>query len=379
MSRPKPPILQIKYVDPDERWEGYLVVDSLVGGVSGGGLRVTKTVNLDEVTRLARAMSLKNHVMGLPLGGAKSAVCYDPAAPELADVLVKFMSHVRPICQSMYGWGPDMNTPPDLCDGVAERAGLKSRHMALAERSEFGYEGIDVYNKALRLQVGPVTMTEARTAIGVVGATERAAELLSLERPLRVAIQGFGSVGSGAVYFLEQRGHKTVGVADAGGCYADANGLNFDTLHSAKAGGREINAAQVPEAQRAGGPDAIFDQACDVMILAAVSGALTAERAKRLNAKMVVEGGNLVVTEEAAQILQERGIPSVPDFIVNGGGIGIVSGCIQLGWKCDADYILEQIETRVREATERCARYAMEHKVTLRQAAYQQLPERLQP
>ncbi|MEQ8277178.1 MAG: Glu/Leu/Phe/Val dehydrogenase dimerization domain-containing protein [Deltaproteobacteria bacterium] len=375
----KSPILQIRYVDPDEGWEGYLVIDSLVNGVSGGGLRVTKTVDFDEVRGLARAMSLKNHVMGLPLGGAKSAVRYDPAAPELPDVLTKFMRHIGPICQQMYGWGPDMNTPPDLCDSVADRAGMKSRHMALAERSEHGYAGVDNYNRALRLQVGPVTMTEARTAIGVVGATECAAKLLELGGPLRVAIQGFGSVGSGAVYFLDQRGHRIVGVADAGGAYKKADGLDFDTLLAAKGDNREIDPAKVPEAQRAGAPDAIFDVECDVLILAALSGALTEERARRVRAKMVVEGGNLAVTDAGAAVLAERGIPSVPDFIVNGGGIGIVSGVIQLGWKCDADYILEQIESRVAAATERTVHHAKQHGGTLREAAYALLPERLRP
>ncbi len=379
MDAPKPPILQIKYIDPVDRWEGYLVIDSLVDGVSGGGLRVTKSVNMDEVTRLARAMSLKNHVMGLPLGGAKSGVCYDPAAPELEDVIVRFMNFVGPVCRSMYGWGPDMNTPPDLCDAVAKRAGLKSRHMALAERSEFGYDGVERYNRALRLQVGPVTMTEARTAIGVVGATEQAAKLFELQGPLRIAIQGFGSVGSGAVHFLEQRGHKIVGIADAGGAYADPEGLSFEVYHAAKSGGREIDPSKAPQAQRKGAADAIFDVECDVLILAAISGALTKERAEKVKTKMIVEGGNLVVTPDAAKVLQARNIPSVPDFVVNGGGIGIVSGMIQLGWKCEADYILEQIEQRVRDATERAVRYAQSNSGTLREAAYQQLPERLRP
>src|SRR4051812_25587690 len=197
-----------------------LVVDSLVDGVCAGGLRITTTVTLAEVKRLARGMTLKNAVMQLPLGGAKSAVRYDPRAGDLEDALVRFFEHIRPLCERMYGFGPDMNSPPDLCDAVARRAGLKSRHMALAEKSPYGYEGVANYDRALRCSIGPLTVTDARTAIGIAGAVETAARVYELGRPLRVAIQGFGSVGMGSVHFLRQRGHVIVGVADSGGTYA---------------------------------------------------------------------------------------------------------------------------------------------------------------
>jgi len=204
-------------------------------------LRVTKTVTLEEVTRLARGMTLKNSMMQLPLGGAKSAIRYDPLTPDLEDALVRFFEHIRPMCERMYGWGPDMNTPPDLCDAVARRAGLKSRHMALAETSPYGYEGVANYDKALRLPFGPLTIVDARTAIGVTGAVEAAAKVYGLDRPLRFAVQGFGSVGMGTVYFLTQRGHTVVGIADGSGYYRDPAGLDFEMFHRARAGRREID------------------------------------------------------------------------------------------------------------------------------------------
>ena len=169
---PRPPLVSITYRDPVQGWEGMLVIDSLVNGVCGGGLRVTKTVTVEEVTRLARGMTLKNSIMELPLGGAKSAIRYDPTATDLEDALVRFFEHVRPIVEKTYGFGPDMNTPPDLCDAVARRVGLKSRHMALAETSPHGYEGVANYDKALRLSFGPLTVVDARTSIGVTGAVE---------------------------------------------------------------------------------------------------------------------------------------------------------------------------------------------------------------
>ena len=84
------PLLQITYRDPVNGCEGLMVIDSLVDGLCGGGLRVTKTVHLEEVRRLARGMTLKNTTMGLPLGGAKSALRCDPQAPDLEETLVRF-------------------------------------------------------------------------------------------------------------------------------------------------------------------------------------------------------------------------------------------------------------------------------------------------
>jgi glutamate dehydrogenase (NAD(P)+) len=271
----RPPLVSISYRDPKQGFEGMLVIDSLSSnGVCGGGLRVTKTVNLEEVTRLARGMTLKNSLMQLPLGGAKSAIRYDPTAPDLEDALVRFFEHIRPMCERMYGWGPDMNTPPDLCDTVARRAGLKSRHMALAETSVHGYEGVANYDKALRLPFGPLTIVDARTSIGVTGAVETAAKVYELERPLRFAVQGFGSVGMGTVYFLTQRGHSVVGIADGSGYYRDPAGLDFEMFYKARSGRREIDREAIPERLHGGPPAAVLEEECDVLVLAAIPDAV---------------------------------------------------------------------------------------------------------
>lgn len=376
MTRKNPgPLLSIVYRDPEEGFEGYLVIDTLVDGVAGGGLRVTKSVDLNEVTNLARAMTLKNHIMGLPLGGAKSGVCYDPASPNLEAALSRFMKHVGPISAKMYGWGPDMNTPPDLCDAVAKNAGLKSRHMALAENSSYGYQGVENYNKALRMMTGPIPMTEGRTAIGVVAGMQTAAEVYGLDGPLRVAIQGFGSVGAGAAYFLEQRGYKVVGVADAKGYYRNADGLKFSDLYEARPNGREIEPDLLPADVECLANSAIFDEECDVMILAAVANAIDVKRAETVKTKMIVQGGNLVVAPEAEGLLHKRGIISVPDVLVNGGGIGIVGGVIQLGWDIDPDTILREISERVNKWVRDASTKAKAENTSVRVAAMQLLPE----
>ncbi len=371
------PLLTVSYRDPKQGWEGFVVIDSLVGGVAGGGLRVTNTVNVDEVTRLARGMTLKNAVMGLPLGGAKSGIRHDPRSPDLEDSLVRFIEHVRPICERMYGWGPDMNTPPDLCDNVARRAGLRSRHMALAERSQYGYDGVANYDKALRSMFGPLTVTDARTSVGVAGAVETAARLFGLPGKLRVAVQGFGSVGMGTVYFLTQRGHSVVAVADASGTYRSPSGLDFDALFQARKGRPDIDKERVDSRLHGGSPQAILDQECDVLVLAAVADAVGPADVDRLKCRLIVEGGNLAVSPAAREPLQARGIAVVPDFIASGGAIATVSGIIQLGWSIEPSELLAEIERRVSTATERVTGIAQAERITLRDAALRELAERL--
>jgi glutamate dehydrogenase (NAD(P)+) len=362
------PLLTISYRDPAQGFEGMLVIDSLVGGVAGGGLRVTKTVNLEEVTRLARGMTLKNAVMGLPLGGAKSALRYDPLATDLEDALVRFFEHIRPLVSSMYGFGPDMNTPPDLCDAVARRAGMKSRHMALAEKSKYGYEAVANYDKALRMSYGPLAITDARTSIGVTGAVETGARVYEIGGPLRVAVQGFGSVGMGTCYFLEQRGHTIVAVADGGGSYRNPAGLDVAELMKAKAGRREIDPEQLSAKVQRGKADAVLDEECDVLVLAAIPDAVNVAEAARLRCKLIVEGGNFAVAPAAFPTLQARNIPIVPDFIASGGAIATVSGIIQLGWSIEPKELLGEIEKRVSAATERAARDARAKGITMREA-----------
>jgi glutamate dehydrogenase (NAD(P)+) len=368
------PLLTISYRDRKQGWEGMLVIDSLVGGVCGGGLRVTRTVTQEEVRRLARGMTLKNTVMRLPLGGAKSAIRYDPTAPDLADALTRFFEHIRPMCERMYGWGPDMNTPPDLCDEVARRAGLRSRHMALAESSKFGYDGVASYDKALRAQYGPLTVTDARTSIGVAGAVETAAAVYELPAPLRVAVQGFGSVGMGTVHFLTQRGHKIVAVADGGGYYRDPDGLDFEQLFRARAGRREIDPEKIDPRLRGGTPDGVLEAECDVLVLAAVPDAVGPGQVDRLRCRLIVEGGNFAVAPAAFAALAARKIPVVPDFVASGGAIATVSGIIQLGWSSEPAALLGEIERRVSEATARTARTARECGMTMREAALLELP-----
>jgi glutamate dehydrogenase (NAD(P)+) len=187
-------------------------------------------------------------------------------------------------------------------------------------------------------------------------------------------VQGFGSVGMGTVYFLTQRGHKIVGVADGSGYYRNPDGLDWEMMFAARANRREIDPAAVPQRFHAGPPPAVLQEECDVLVLAAIPDAVGPSEAERVRCKMIVEGGNFAVAPAAFPTLQARSIPIVPDFIASGGAIATVSGIIQLGWPIDPPALLGEIERRVNDATKRAAHEARASGITMREAGYRMLP-----
>jgi glutamate dehydrogenase (NAD(P)+) len=363
----KGPVLSITYRDPEDGWEAYAVIDSLVDGRAAGGVRVTPSVSLEEVTGLARAMTLKLRTLEIPLGGAKYGIRCSPSSPAKVDVLTRFFAAIQPLCERVCGFGPDMGTTPEDLDEVATRIGLSTRHAALTTARPDGQETVRRYHEVLSAPIGPLTVLEARTGIGVAAAVESAAEVYEHKAPLRVAVQGFGQVGSGAAYFLQQAGHSIVGVADLGGYYRNPKGLDVGTLFRSKRPDGTIDPDKI---ERAGASDAIYAEDCDVMVLAAQSFSLHVGNVGDVRARLIVEAGNLTVTPEAEEILVARNVGVVPDFLTNGGAIGIVAGIIVLGWEtADPDALLDRLKQHIGKVVRSVAEESRTKGVTMRQVA----------
>lgn len=367
------PILRVHYRDPSDGWEGVLVIDSLVEGSAIGGVRVSRTVDAGEVVRLARAMTLKNSVLDLHMGGAKTGIRYDPRSATRREALVRFFDHVRPLCERMYGFGPDLNTTAEELDQVAREVGLPSR-MAGAARDA---AAIERYHASLLLPLGPFSLGDARTGLGVAAAVESAARRSGRDRPLRVAMQGFGTVGSAAAWLLASRGHAITAVADAGGTYAAAEGLDVDALLAARRGaGHPVDRAALTADVKVSDRDDILFADCDVLVLAAVPDALREAHAGAVRAKIVVEGGNIAVTRRASMLLHGRGIPVVPDFIASGGAIALACGVLHLGFvHDDPSRLAAQVSDHIARATERAFDASERTRAPLRDAVLPEIGE----
>ena len=123
----KPPVYQFIYNDPELGFEAYIVVDTLGENIGWGGMRMSTTVSLDEVKALARGMTLKSRVCGMSVGGAKSGIRFDPRSEHKEKALTNFMAGMRPVFESLYSPGPDLNLPTEFIDRCAKKAGMEHR------------------------------------------------------------------------------------------------------------------------------------------------------------------------------------------------------------------------------------------------------------
>ena len=293
------PAKVIHIYEPSVDLKAILVVDNVARGPAIGGCRMAPDVTLEECSRLARAMTLKNAAADLPHGGGKSVVIGDPdAPPKRREELLRAMAGAIADVDD-YIIGPDMGTDERAMAWVLDEIGR-----AVGLPREFGGIPLD--------ELGA-------TGWGLVQATEEALAFRDFKlEGARVAVQGFGAVGKHAARLLEERGATLVAAADSQGSIHNPEGLSVDDLFALKDDGESVaNYADGERADR----DAIIDVPCDIWIPAARPDVLTGENVDRLDTKLVVQGANIPATEEAEERLQQRDILNIPDFIANAGGV----------------------------------------------------------
>jgi glutamate dehydrogenase (NAD(P)+) len=316
------PSLQVTITDEGTGLRAYVVADTLVEGRSMGGTRMTPTVTLEEVAALAYKMTLKLSLAEIPMGGAKAGIVCDALADQDRDRhLTAFGTAVRPLLHGGIYLGTDQ--------GVTHRdrdVFFKAAQYDLVRNTEHGRQMRCPWTEFWQ------TYTADVTGYGVCQGTFTAVELLRLsDRCHTVALQGFGAVGRGVAIGLAGRGFDLVAVADHLGTVADPKGMPLETLLNATDARGTIDRALLPEAWRVEGRDeAWLDVEADVLVLAAGGDAIHAGNVDRVRAKMVVEGANLACTEEAQARLAARGVPVLPDILVNCGGAS-VTGLILTG------------------------------------------------
>ena len=276
-----------------------VVVDNIACGPAIGGTRMAPDVSVLECARLARAMTFKNASAGLPHGGAKSVIFADPGMPtEKKQTLMRaFAGAIKDLKD--YIPGPDMGTNEQAMAWVHDEIG---RAVGLPR------------------EIGGIPLDEiGATGLGVAVAAEVAENFSQIKIDgARFAIQGFGAVGKHAARFLAAKGARLVAAADSTGTIYDANGIDIEKLIEIKQQGEPVTALESGDKLD---NDAIIGVDCDIWIPAARPDVLTKNNINRLKAKLVVQGANIPATAEAEEIMHNRGIINVPDFIANAGGV----------------------------------------------------------
>ncbi len=326
---------KIVYVyEPRCGLKGIIVVDNVSAGPGIGGIRMAPDVSTAEVCRLARAMTWKNALCGIPHGGAKSAILADPAAPNKETLIRQFAGAIK----NLQGYipGPDMGTDEVAMAWVRDEIG---RSVGLSK--VLGGIPLD--------QIGA-------TGYGLAVCAEVAQEFAGVDlEGARVVVQGFGNVGSHVARYLEERGSILVAASDLDGTVYDPQGVDVDKLTAVKAETGHVTTYDGGEKLPI---DAWIDIPCDIFVPAARPDVIDENNAARLKCKLILQGANIPVTARAERILHDAGVVSVPDFVANAGGVICASVEYRGGTQKQA---FETIEEKIRENTRAVLELARTH------------------
>ena len=291
---------------------GYRVQYSSTLGPYKGGIRYHHNVDLAEVVGLAALMTFKNSVLGLPLGGAKGGVCVDPtrlSRSEKQNLTRRYTSEIAPFV------GPTKDIPaPDVGTDPQTMAWFMDTYSH--EQGGYAQPGV-VTGKPV--EIGGSLGRNHATGLGVVYVCERAMEVNKMKMEgSRIAIQGFGNVGSFAAKFSFERGARIVAVSDVSGGIFNGDGLNVHALidYVKQTGGVKNFPGTEPITN-----EELLEVECEALLPCALEGQIDVHNAEKVKAKIIVEGANGPVTSAATKILVERGIFIAPDTIANGGGV----------------------------------------------------------
>ncbi|MGW8456380.1 Glu/Leu/Phe/Val dehydrogenase dimerization domain-containing protein [Streptomyces niveus] len=322
------PLISLTWHDHVTGRAGYLVVDRLVRGVSSGGLRMREGCSLDEVTGLARGMTMKEALhynddpaaRYIPLGGAKGGIDCDPRDPAAYGILVRYLRAVRPYIETVWTMGEDLGLTQDVVDKAAAEAGLVSTVQAIHPLLDDEAAARRRLADAFAVQVDGIGLDEL---VGGCGVAESA--LTALDRAgvpyggTRVAVQGLGTMGGATARFLSRAGLKVVAVADVKGTIACPAGLDVEALLAARDAFGTVDRAALRPGDRELPGDAWLSVDAEILVPAAVSYAIDTANQARITARWIVEAANMPVLPEGEELLAARGITVLPDVVVNSG------------------------------------------------------------
>lgn len=316
------PYLRLHWEDDLTGARGYLVVDTLVGGLATGGTRMRAGCTLREVEDLARGMTRKTAAFDLPVGGAKGGIDFDPKDPRAVDVLARFFRAMHPFLDRHWVTAEDLGVTQQLIDEVFARLGMRQSYHAAIERSADHAATADRIYRGLGAQVPGGLLGDVIGGYGVAQACLAAASVRrwDIERT-SVAVQGVGTMGGATAWYLHEAGMRVVALADAAGTLYDPAGLDVPALLATRDRYGEIDRGAVPARVQRLDRDAVLGMDVDILVPAAVSYAITAENCAQVTAPVIVEAANAATTADAELDLTARGIVVVPDFVANAGAV----------------------------------------------------------
>jgi len=243
----KEPEIIFNWKDPETDAEGWTVINSLRGGAAGGGTRMRKGLDMNEVLSLAKTMEVKFTVSGPAIGGAKSGINFDPKDPRKKGVLERWYQAVSPLLKSYYGTGGDLNVDEiHEVIPITEQSGVWHPQEGVFT-GHFKPTEADKINRIGQLRQGVIkvienpdyspsvkrryTIADMITGFGVAQAVRHYYDIYGgTVVGKKAVIQGFGNVGAAAAFYLAQMGAKVVGIIDISGGLINEDGFSFEEI-----------------------------------------------------------------------------------------------------------------------------------------------------
>lgn len=305
----------IKVYDPKVGMRGFLVIDNTVLGPGKGGVRMTSSVTEDEIFRLARVMTWKTALMDIPFGGAKAGIIWKGGGSleEKKVFIQSFAKAIKPFVPDKYITAPDINTGEMEMQWFVEATG--NWRGATGKPSDYclKFLGLDTKKCGIPHEVGS-------TGFGVAQSVVVAAKLKGIDiKGARVTIHGFGNVGSFTYRFLERMGAKVIALADRSAAIFNEDGLDNKILEEMIDGRKHL--IEYPHKSDIIPIEKFWSLPTDILIPASTTDVINESNKNDIKAKIIVEGGNIPMTEEIEDELFRKGILIVPDFVANGGGV----------------------------------------------------------
>ena len=345
-------------------YRGYRVQHHNARGPYKGGLRFHPSIDMEESRGLACLMSLKCALLELPFGGAKGGINCDPSSlreRELEELVRKFV-------QKMHrNIGPNLDIPaPDVGSDARAMAWIQDEYSKVYGHSPAVVTGKPVFTGGSRGR-------EEATGEGVAIVAECWAHRNDISLAGRSAvIQGFGNVGSHAARALVDRGMRLLALSDVRGGILAQDGKSLD-LEAVRVHHRQTGSVVGAPGSRPIANAELLELECDLLVPAALGGAITEHNARRIRARAIAEAANGPVGAEADAILRQRHIPILPDILVNAGGVTVsyfewVQNLQQLSWELEE--VRQRLRTRLERAAQSVLDVAGEEHCSLREAAY---------
>jgi glutamate dehydrogenase (NAD(P)+) len=351
-------------------YTGYRVLYNTSRGPAKGGIRFDTAVTLDEVTALAAWMTWKCAVVNIPFGGAKGGVMCDPfqlSNGELERITRRYTSAIiETLGPDSDVPAPDVNTNERVMAWIMDTYSMHKRHTVTSV----------VTGKPVEMG-GSLGRREA-TGRGCMLVTREA--LKRMRMPVegsRVAVQGFGNVGSIAAQLMDGLGMRIVAVSDKSGGIYNPKGLKIrDVLQHTR---QRRFLSDYKDAEHIGNEDLLTID-CDVLVPAALENVITSHNAAAVKARIICEGANGPTTAGADKILEENGVFVIPDILANAGGVTVsYFEWVQDrgGYFWDEDTVNQRLERIMVESFEEVASMAGRHGINLRIGAYMLAIERV--